>query len=220
MGKISAIITAAGKNSRMEKDQIRNNLPIKNKLLLPLNNKTIIENTIDNVLSSNLDECIIVLGHFANEIEKIILNKDDKRIQIIKNNPIKVGLSKSLLNGINKSNSEIVLCVAGDQPLISKSTYNNILNYILNSKNPEKTISILRREEKGILKNAIGLGMPFAANRLELAKYIKNENDNLNPILKKMLDDGFIFFGVEEESEYELININNQNDYELILNNL
>ena len=220
MTKISVIITAAGKSSRMEEDQLKNKLPLKNKLLLPLGNRTVIENTINNVLSSNIDDCIIVLGHFADEIEKIVLNIHNERIQIVKNDPIDVGLSRSLLNGINKSNADIVLCVAGDQPSVSEFTYNNILNYLLNSKTPEKTISILRRKKKGLLKNANGLGMPFAVNRLELAKYIENENDNLNPILKKMFDDGFIFFGIEEENEHELININKQNDYELILNNL
>lgn len=220
MTKISAIITAAGKNSRMKQDQLKNKLPIKNKLLLPLYNRTVIENTVNNVLSSNIDDCIIVLGHFADEIEKIISNIDNDRIHIVKNDPIEVGLSQSLLNGINKSNADIVLCVAGDQPSVSEFTYNNILNCILNSKTPEKTISILRRKKTGLLKTAEGLGMPFATNKLELAKYIKNENDNLNPILRKMFDDGFIFFGIEEKNEYELININRQNDYKIILNDL
>lgn len=220
MTKVSAIITAAGRNSRMEEDQLKNELPIKNKLLLPLNNRTIIENTINNVLSSNIDNCIIVLGHFADKIEKIISNINDDRIQIVKNDPIEISLSQSLLNGITKSNAEIVLCVAGDQPLVSKFTYNNILNYILNSQTPEKTISILRRRNIGILKTAKGLGMPFAVDRLALSRYIKNENDNLNPILRKMFDNGFLFFGIEEENEYELININRHNDYKLILDNL
>jgi len=220
MTKISAIVTAAGKNSRMEEDQLKNKLPVKNKLLLPLDNKTVIENTINNVLSSNIDDCVIVLGHFADEIEKIILNVDDKRIQIVKNNPVEVDLSKSLLNGINKSNAEIVLCIAGDQPSISKFTYNSLLNCLLNSKTPEKTISILRRRKIGLLKTVKGLGMPFASNRLELAKYLENENDNLNPILRKMFNNGFIFFGIEERNEYELVNINRQKDYKLLLNNL
>ncbi|MCL2157551.1 MAG: NTP transferase domain-containing protein [Methanobrevibacter sp.] len=204
----------------MKKDQLQKELPIKNKLLLPLNNRTIIENTIYNVLSSNIDDCIVVLGHFADEIEKIILKLDDNRIHIVKNNPIEVNLSQSLLNGINQTNADIVLCVAGDQPTVSKSTYDNILNSILNTKFSKKTISILRRKKIGFLKSAEGLGMPFAANRLELAKYIKNENDNLNPILKKMFDDGFIFFAVEEENQYELININRLKDYNLILESL
>jgi len=219
MSQVSAIVTAAGKNSRMKKDQLKNKLQVKNKLLLPFNDKTVIENTITTVLSSNVDDCIIILGHFAEEIEKKIANIDDERIQIVKNTPIEVGLSKSLLNGINNSNAEIVLCVAGDQPTVSKHTYDNILDCILNSKFPEKTISILRRKETGLLKTAEGLGMPFAANRHGLAKYLENENDNLNPILRKMFDNGFIFFGIKEENEYELININRQKDYNMILNN-
>ena len=219
MSQVSAIVTAAGKNSRMKKDQLKNKLQVKNKLLLPFNDKTVIENTITTVLSSNVDDCIIILGHFAEEIEKKIANIDDERIQIVKNTPIEVGLSKSLLNGINNSNAEIVLCVAGDQPTVSKHTYDNILDCILNSKFPEKTISILRRKEIGLLETAEGLGMPFAANRQGLAKYLENENDNLNPILRKMFDNGFIFFGIKEENEYELININRQKDYNMILNN-
>ena len=65
---ISAIITAAGKNSRMRKDQISRNLEVKNKLILPFNNKTVLETTIDNTLSANIDECIVVLGHYSDEI--------------------------------------------------------------------------------------------------------------------------------------------------------
>jgi len=217
MVKISAIITAAGKNSRMRTDQIKNKIPITNKLLLLLNDSTVIENTINNVLSSNIDDCIIVLGHFAEEIEKIILKIEDERISMVKNDPIDVNLSQSLLNGISQSNADFVLCVAGDQPFVSKFTYNSILNRILNFKFSEKTISILRRREKGLLKTAEGLGMPFAAHRLELSEYLKNENDNLNPILKKMFDDGFIFYGLEEENKNELININRLKDYNLIL---
>ena len=56
---ISTIITAAGKNSRMRKDQISRNIELKNKLILPFQNKTVIETTIDNALSSNAEDCII-----------------------------------------------------------------------------------------------------------------------------------------------------------------
>ncbi|GEM_PF-3620144 len=38
---VSAIITAAGKNSRMRKDQISRNISVKNKLVLPFQNKTV-----------------------------------------------------------------------------------------------------------------------------------------------------------------------------------
>ena len=66
MLKVSAIITAAGKNSRMRKEQLERNIPLQNKLTLPFNSSTIIETTIDNVLNTgNIDECIVVIGHFS-----------------------------------------------------------------------------------------------------------------------------------------------------------
>ena len=70
----STIITAAGKNSRMRKDQLSRNIELKNKLILPFKDKTVIETTIDNALSANVDECIVVLGHYANEIMEAIFD--------------------------------------------------------------------------------------------------------------------------------------------------
>lgn len=222
MVKVSAIITAAGKNSRMRKDQENLNIPLQNKLTLPLNSEkyseTIIETTINNVLSiSNIDQCIIVLGHYSDEIIPHINKIKDPRIKIVKNNPIDVGLSVSLLNGLKNTDSDIVLCVTGDQPTVTTTTFKNILDYILNSNNPEKTISILRRRKTGILDTAEGLGMPFAASRKSLIDYLDGENDNLNPILRRIFADGFEFYGVEEIDPIELININHYDEYKSIL---
>ena len=220
--KVSAIITAAGKNSRMRKDQENLNIPLQNKLTLPLNSdkysETIIETTINNVLKiQEIDQCIIVLGHYADEIMHHIIKINDPRIKIIKNNPIDVGLSVSLLNGLTNTDSDIVLCVTGDQPTVTTTTFKNILDYILNSNNPKETISILRRRKTGILDTAEGLGMPFAAYRTSLINYLKGENDNLNPILRRIFDDGFEFYGVEEIDSLELININHYDEYKSIL---
>lgn len=220
--KVSAIITAAGKNSRMRKDQENLNIPLQNKLTLPLNSdkysETIIETTIKNVLKiQEIYQCIIVLGHFADEIMPHIIKINDPRIKIVKNNPIDVGLSVSLLNGLRNTDSDIVLCVTGDQPTVTTTTFKNILDYILNSNNPKETISILRRRKTGILDTAEGLGMPFAAYRTSLINYLKGENDNLNPILRRIFDDGFEFYGVEEIDSLELININHYDEYKSIL---
>ena len=164
---VSAVITAAGKNSRMRKDQENLKIPLQNKLTLPLingnNQSTIIETTIHNVLNTqNIDECIVVLGHYCEEILPFINNIHDDRLKIIKNDPIDVGLSVSsvsLLNGLQNIDSDIALCVTGDQPTVSTETFNNILNTLFNSDNPRKTISILRRRKTGKLDTAEGLGM-------------------------------------------------------------
>lgn len=218
MLKVSAIITAAGKNSRMRKDQMERNIPLQNKLTLPFNSSTIIETTIANVLNTdNIDECIVVLGHFSDEILPLINKIDDSRLKIIENDPVDVGLSVSLLNGLFCINSDIALCVTGDQPTVSTKTFNSILDCILKFENPKNTISILRRLKTGKLDTAEGLGMPFAASRLELIDYLKGKDDNLNPILREMFSDGFDFYGIEEDNPLELININTYSEYESIL---
>ena len=218
MLKVSAIITAAGKNSRMRKEQMERNIPLQNKLTLPFNSSTIIETTIANVLNTdNIDECIVVLGHFSDEILPLINKIDDSRLKIIENDPVDVGLSVSLLNGLSYINSDISLCVTGDQPTVSTKTFNSILDCILKSENPQNTISILRRLKTGKLDTAEGLGMPFAASRLELMEYLKGKDDNLNPILREMFADGFDFYGIKEDDPLELININTYSEYESIL---
>ena len=218
MLKVSAIITAAGKNSRMRKDQMERNIPLQKKLTLPFNSSTIIETTIANVMNTdNIDECIVVLGHFSDEILPLINKIDDSRLKIIENDPVDVGLSVSLLNGLSCINSDIALCVTGDQPTVSTKTFNSILDCILKFENPKNTISILRRLKTGKLDTAEGLGMPFAASRLELIDYLKGKDDNLNPILREMFSDGFDFYGIEEDNPLELININTYSEYESIL---
>lgn len=210
---ISTIITAAGKNSRMRKDQISRNIDLKNKLILPFMDKTVLETTIDNALSADIDECIVVLGHYACEIKEAICDNYDASVKFIKNNPVDVGLSTSLYNGLLNSRFEYALCITGDQPTVSTETFNKMIEVSQTSENPEKTIAILRRRKTGLLDTAEGLGMPFVAHRKNLMGYLENEDDNLNPILRKIFDDGYTFYGIKEKNKKELLNINHYEDY-------
>ncbi len=210
---ISTIITAAGKNSRMRKDQLSRGIELTNKLILPFNDKTVIETTIDNALSLNIDECIVVLGHYANEIKDAIFENYKDKVKFIENNPVDVGLSVSLYNGLSNSTSDFALCITADQPTVTAETFRNMIEVSQSSEDPYNTISILRRRKTGWLDTAEGLGMPFVAPRENLMKYLENENDNLNPILRKIFDDGYKFYGIKEKNEKELLNINHYDDY-------
>ena len=210
---ISTVITAAGKNSRMRKDQISRGIELTNKLILPFNNKTVIETTIDNALSSNIDECIVVLGHYSNEIKEAIFDNYKDDVKFIINNPVDVGLSTSLFNGLSNIDSDFALCITADQPTVSTQTFNRLIDVSQKSEDPYKTISILRRRKTGLLDTAEGLGMPFVAPRENLMGYLENEDDNLNPILRKIFDDGYAFYGIKEKNEKELLNINHYDDY-------
>ncbi|WP_405298656.1 NTP transferase domain-containing protein [Methanobrevibacter sp.] len=210
---VSTIITAAGKNSRMRKDQIFRGIELTNKLILPFNNKTVIGTTIDNALSLNIDECIVVLGHYASEIKEAIFENYKDDVKFIENNPVDVGLSTSLYNGLSNITSDFALCITADQPTVLPETFERMIGVSQTSHDPYKTISILRRRKTGWLDTAEGLGMPFVAPRENLMEYLKNENDNLNPILRKMFDDGYAFYGIKEKNEKELLNINHYDDY-------
>ena len=210
---ISTIITAAGKNSRMRKDQISRNIELKNKLILPFQNKTVIETTIDNALSANADDCIVVLGHYADEIKEVIYDNYKDSVKFIINDPVDVGLSTSLFNGLSNIDSDFALCITADQPTVSPETFNKMIETSQNSEDPFHTISILRRRKTGLLDTAEGLGMPFVAPRLNLMKYLENEDDNLNPILRKIFADGYTFYGIKEKNKKELLNINHYEDY-------
>ena len=210
---ISTIITAAGKNSRMRKDQISRNIELRNKLILPFKDKTVIETTIDNALSANVDECIVVLGHYASEIKEAIFDNYKDSVRFVTNNPVDVGLSVSLYNGLSSVSSDFALCITADQPTVSTETFNRMIDVIGKCDDPYRTISILRRRKTGILDTAEGLGMPFVAPRVNLMKYLENEDDNLNPILRKIFADGYTFYGVKEKNEKELLNINHYDDY-------
>lgn len=100
---VSAIVTAAGKNSRMQQDQSEKKFPRKNKLLLEIQGKPVIAHTLERVLKSGVDECVIVLGHFKSELLDVLDNMDDGRIRMVENFPEDVPLSQSLLNGVKNS---------------------------------------------------------------------------------------------------------------------
>ncbi|MBQ2832136.1 NTP transferase domain-containing protein [Methanobrevibacter sp.] len=210
---ISTIITAAGKNSRMRNDQLARNIELKNKLILPFKDSTVIETTIDNALNANIDECIVVLGHYSSEIKEAIFDNYKDSVKFIQNNPVDVGLSTSLFNGLSNISSDFALCITADQPTVSTETFDNLIDVCLNSEDPFHTISILRRRKTGLLDTAEGLGMPFVAPRLNLMGYLENEDDNLNPILRKIFADGYTFYGIKEKNKKELLNINHYEDY-------
>ena len=164
-------------------------------------------------MNAGVDECIVVLGHFSDEIISVLDEFDDERVRIVINPEIHVELSQSLLNGINRAKSDFCLCIAADQPTVSAETFKNIMDGVFNSPEPKNTVSILARGETGYLDTAKGLGMPFACHLNILKKYLTGNKDNLNPILRKMVKDGVIFYGVSPRDDMELLNINNYDDY-------
>ena len=210
---VSAVITAAGKNRRMVEDLKSRGMDINHKLLMDLNGKPVIIRTIENVLRSGVNECVVVLGHFSNEISLVLKDFPDKRLKVIKNPDLDVELSQTLLNGVKNVKTGLCLCVAADQPTVTSKTMKKLIEHALKYENPENILSVLARRENGYLKSAEGLGMPFVCHSKLLLKYLPEHEDNLNPILRKMITDDVIFYGVSAVNDLELVNINRYEDY-------
>ena len=211
---VSAIITAAGKNKRMSDDQKARGLDIKHKLLLDIHGKPVIIKTLENVKNTGVEELIIVLGYLNDEIKRVLSDYLDLKIKIIVNPDLNIELSDTLLNGVKNVKSGLCLCTAADQPTVSADTLNNLIN----AHNSEKNmVTILARGKSGYLDSTKGLGMPFVCHSKLLKKYLPGKEDNLNPILNNMLEDGVIYYGVNPHNSLEKMNINRWDDYITVL---
>jgi molybdenum cofactor cytidylyltransferase len=210
---VSAVITAAGKNRRMIEDLESRGMDINHKLLMDLNGKPVIIHTIENVLKSGVDECTVVLGHFSNDIYAVLKEFNYRQVKIIENQDYNVELSQTLLNGVQNVKPGLCLCVAADQPTITSITLQKIIAKALNYENPENIVSILARKKYGYLESVEGLGMPFVIHTKLLLKYLLDHKDNLNPILRKMIAEGVVFYGTPAVNDLELVNINRYEDY-------
>lgn len=219
MKGLSCIVTAAGKNRRMREDLQNKGMEIQHKLLLKINDEPLISCTVKKALETDINECIVVLGHFMDDLYPVLNQINDPRLRIIENNNVNVELSQTLLNGVLNAKYDYCLCLAGDQPTLTQKSIQNLINQLLNSPEPRNTISILARGETGYLDSAKGLGMPFACHSSLLIEYLQGEDDNLNPILRKMVADGVSLYGVQGQNELELININRYQDYIKVLRN-
>jgi len=218
---MDAIVTAAGKNSRMINDfKNMNKKPI-HKLKLKLQDKEILIHTLENIFQSDIDNVSVCVGHYKEEIIELLKEYSlDVKVNIVVNENPDVGLTKTIENALKNNMDKYYLFAAADQPTLSSKTINSMINVLKNSSDPTNTISILRRRKIGKLDTAEGLGMPFCCYGKLLYDYISNENDNLNPILRKMISDGVEFYAVEEDNELELLNINHYDDYLRIKNEI
>jgi molybdenum cofactor cytidylyltransferase len=126
---ISAIVLAAGEAKRMGQA----------KLLLPWQGKPILEHVLDQLLHSQVDEIILVLGHEAKQMREKI---PAQGIKIAINPDYQEGMSASLRQGlmIIDEKAEAFLVVLGDQPGISKEIINQLIQAFHYPRHPKGII--------------------------------------------------------------------------------
>ncbi len=115
--EIWAIILAAGESKRMKEP----------KMLLPVQGKTMIEKTITNVITSEVNNTLVVLGAFSNEIYDAISHLP---VSVCINDNYVEGMLSSVQCGLCNipGSAGAVLFVPGDQPLIEPLVINRVIN--------------------------------------------------------------------------------------------
>ena len=103
---ISGIMLAAGLSTRMGEP----------KQLLPFGHSTIVETVVDNMLSSKLDEVIVVIGHESKKVREKI---QQKPIRIVLNSHYQQGMLTSAQCGVQALSESVdaFALMLVDQPL-------------------------------------------------------------------------------------------------------
>jgi molybdenum cofactor cytidylyltransferase len=123
MGRISAILLAAGESKRMGM----------NKLSLPWGKKTVLEHCLRVLLSSQIGEVLVVVNKQTWELGQRLIGP---RVTLVYNPQSKKGMSTSIRKGIQAMDqkSRAVLIALGDHPLLKANTVNDLIRAYVEKK--------------------------------------------------------------------------------------
>jgi molybdenum cofactor cytidylyltransferase len=117
---ISAIVLAAGRSTRMGR----------NKLILPLDGKPVLQRVLDALKDSKVDETVIVLGGGADAVRRSVGLEGTK---VVMNRRYSEGMSTSIRAGLARvdRSADAVIIVLGDQPFLSASVVDSLIKAFL-----------------------------------------------------------------------------------------
>jgi len=114
---IAAIVLAAGKATRFGQC----------KLLVRLGEKTLLEHALDHLRASKVDDIVVVLGAYAEEIQRQVRFT---RERVVFNPDFAEGMSTSIQAGLRAlpANAEAAMIVLGDQPFVRPQTLDRLID--------------------------------------------------------------------------------------------
>lgn len=115
--KTAAIILAAGKSSRMGK----------NKLLLKVEGHTVLDMLLDAVISSKVEDIVIVLGNKPNAIKQLA---ESRNIRTVLNMEHEQGMISSFITGLKTIDAEAAFLILGDQLGLTPVLLNSMIDYM------------------------------------------------------------------------------------------
>ncbi len=143
--KLNIILLAAGLSRRMGNA---------NKLLLPVKNSTIVQTTLENILTADIGNIIVVIGYEADKMKKILENYPT--ISIVENKFYEQGMTSSIQTGVKNlkpQNKGLMICLS-DMLFIESEEYRQIANFFLDASKENDKI-IVQPEFKQMIGNPI-----------------------------------------------------------------
>jgi molybdenum cofactor cytidylyltransferase len=118
--RVGAIVLAAGKSARMGGT----------KQLLPLGESTVLEQTLENVRDTGIDEIVLVVGSSAEMIQRQLPISIVEGLKVVLNQNYSQGMASSLRTGLSAVDPHIdaTLIVLADQPFVRPETFDRIID--------------------------------------------------------------------------------------------
>ena len=201
---ISAILLAAGQSLRMKGE---------NKLVKEINGVPLVKLATKSILSSAIDEVIVVLGYEKEIIENTIgLNK---KIKFVYNKDFETGIASSIKIGVNNisKNAEAFFICLGDMPMIKQSIYNKLIK---SRYNYNKKLKPKDKKEIIIPTNEGKEGNPVLFSKFMINKIMSINDDegakkiielNKNKILNVEVKNQNINIDLDTQENFQLYNV-------------
>jgi len=189
MKGIWAIVLAGGESKRMGSP----------KMILPYEGMTIIEKVLENILASDVEKVVAVLGSHKDEVLKVI---DKLPVFHCYNKNYQEGMLSSVKYGFEflPGDFRAAMVFLGDQPMAETSVINKMIN-------------VYNESGKGILVPVFAnkRGHPLLVDKKYRDEIINFEDpDGLKGLLRKHPDD---LLEVETENPSVLMDIDTEEDY-------
>ncbi len=117
---VSAIVLAAGKSDRMGY----------NKLLLPMDDYTVIDHVLNAIEAAHVQETVVVLGHKPSELINVVASGRNS-IKIVVNQDYELGMMTSFQKGLLAlRHVDAAFLVLGDQPMLEHDLLDVMVQYL------------------------------------------------------------------------------------------
>jgi molybdenum cofactor cytidylyltransferase len=135
----AAIVLAAGKSERMGQ----------NKLLLRLNDSTVIDTILDAVAAANIDETVVVLGHKPEQLIEVIQPRREA-VKTVINEDFEHGMLSSFQKGLQLlPYVDVVFLILGDEPILDSNFLNAMIQHMENAHGNALLVSPIHKGKKG-----------------------------------------------------------------------